>query len=151
MEDIKYLMIMSTQTYWNLRISSVNPCDTGMLPHHQSVRELCTGRSYSGDCPPSLSPWNVPWGPLRSSGLAHELPCSPCMALAMGPSPLPLQVLVWPPCGLDTWTWIQQKFHYLLSPKLAHHTEHLSLALPQTHWTQHVPKVTLIFLCFSHL
>ena len=60
MEDINYLMIISTQTYWSLRINNVNPCDTAMLPHHQSIRELCTGRSYSRWFPSLTFPLTFP-------------------------------------------------------------------------------------------
>ena len=55
MEDTNYLMIMSTQSYWNLRINSVNPCDTAMLPHHQPVRELCELIPYPATLLPHLA------------------------------------------------------------------------------------------------
>ena len=35
------------QVYWSLRIDHVNPCDTTLLPQHQSIRELCTSWLYT--------------------------------------------------------------------------------------------------------
>ena len=44
-EEINHLMTWAhgSQTYWSLRIDNVNSCDTTLLPHHQPIRELCTG------------------------------------------------------------------------------------------------------------
>ena len=68
MEEINYLMIMSM---WPPGLPApkdynMNPCDTALLPHYQSIRELCTSWSHTLGCPALAWPlkmlcWN-PWG-----------------------------------------------------------------------------------------
>ena len=40
MAEVNYLMTVTTspQTYWSPRTDNVNPCDTALLPDHQSIR-----------------------------------------------------------------------------------------------------------------
>ena len=74
----------SPQTYWSLRISNVNPCDTGQFPHHQPIRDLCTNWSYTLQLPPP--PWfrNATLKPLGEFGLYEcSLPPTPCNAPAI--------------------------------------------------------------------
>lgn len=43
MEDVNYLMTMSTQpqTSWSLKTDKVNLCDITLFSHHQPIRDLC--------------------------------------------------------------------------------------------------------------
>ena len=78
MEDINYLMTMSTQPQasWSLRTDTVNSCDTTLCPHYRPTKELCRDWSHTRQ-PPSL-PWLLkmfcqsPSG--RTGFLRHEPP-----------------------------------------------------------------------------
>ena len=55
MEDVNYLMTLSTWPPGSLRADQVNPCDTVLWPHHQPLREL--RRSWSLTLPSPSFAW----------------------------------------------------------------------------------------------
>lgn len=67
------------QTYWSLKIDIVSPCDPALLPHHQSIRELCTRKSCTLGCTPH------PFLALSALAAFHSLPGAPQWTLDFSP------------------------------------------------------------------
>lgn len=121
MEDTNYLMIMSTQSYWNLRINSVNPCG----------RHVASPPIQSENCalvdPTPVIP--LPHFPLESGPEALRGVQAFCAWAALFSWPLQWALLR-SQLQVGHTAWVQQNFTAYWAPNL-----HILLNI--CHWLSH--------------